>query len=59
MLQCITSGSASVENGDELEDGINLNITAAVGLSSSMESDFESLSCVVGIGHIGKFISNG
>jgi hypothetical protein len=31
MLQCITLGSASAEGGDEeLEDGINLNVTARV-----------------------------
>ncbi len=31
MLQCITLGSSSTENdGDESEDGINLNITARV-----------------------------
>jgi hypothetical protein len=32
MLQCITLGSASSEGGDELEDGINLNVTARVSL---------------------------
>ncbi len=34
MLQCITVGSASSEggSGDELEDGINLNVTARVSL---------------------------
>jgi hypothetical protein len=33
MLQCITLGSASIEGGgggDEVEDGINLNVTARV-----------------------------
>ncbi len=31
MLQCITLGSTSTEGGnDELEDGINLNVTARV-----------------------------
>jgi hypothetical protein len=34
MLQCITLGSASGEGGGgELEDGINLNVTAQVSLS--------------------------
>jgi hypothetical protein len=32
MLQCITLGSSSTDGdgGDELEDGINLNVTARV-----------------------------
>jgi hypothetical protein len=30
MLQCITLGSTSSEGGEELEDGINLNVTARV-----------------------------
>jgi hypothetical protein len=35
MLQCITLGSTSAESGggdDQLEDGINLNVTARVSL---------------------------
>ena len=44
MLQCITSGSAPVEGGEELEDGINLNITARVILPSM--SMIGVMSCV-------------
>jgi hypothetical protein len=38
MLQCITLGSASSEGGggDELEDGINLNVTARVSRFSAL-----------------------
>lgn len=58
MLQCITSGSASAEGGEELEDGINLNVTARVILYlvriiGVMNDAF------LGVRHIVQFISDG
>ena len=46
MLQCITQGSASTEGGDEVEDGINLNVTARVSSSFPPRHDRRREGCM-------------